>query len=214
MTDSTNWDNLPKPWSIKQCCDRYVMGDRIALRTLASVSGVPHSTIAHNCAADNWRAKRSKIREAVDFQTIDLVAAQIAGKTAEILNSHYEAENEIFDMANAIVGLIAIQLKQMEEQFEKSQDSDDRSSKDIYQLQSLISSLNTAQNTIAGAINGQRKALGLDYEDLNYAVASVRRSGLEVVGRSDFEAFKEYLENQAKSRADDFEGPAVIVSTL
>lgn len=214
MLDSTDWDSLPKPWTIKQCCDRYVMGDRIALRTLAELSGVPHSTIAHNCSSDKWIGKRSKIREAVDFQTIDIISAQISGHQARILNGHYQSEVGVFDQANAIVSIVSSQLEGMKARFQESQDNGEKPKNSVYELQALVSSLNQAQNTIAGAINGQRKALGLDYEDLNYAVASVRRSGYEVVGRSDFEAFKEYLENLSKNQDSEFSGNAVQVTTL
>lgn len=195
------------------------MGDRIGLRPLATISGVSHSTIARNCSADNWTDKRSEFKGETDKKTGDLVSSQIAKRTAEIFNDHYSAELEVFEVGKNIVGLAKIYTQSIRDRFEALQnapnDDEKQSRGNAYELQALTASLNLAQSTIEGAINGQRKALGLDYSDINYAVASVRRSGLEVVDKNDFELFKKYLATQASNQ--DTEDPnctAVIVSTF
>lgn len=195
------------------------MGDRIGLRPLASLSGVPHSTLANNCAADNWTIKRSEFNGETNKKTIDIVSSQIAKRTAAIFNDHYSAELEVFEVGKNIVALAKLYTRSIRDRFEALQNAppdDEKQFKgNAYELQALTASLNLAQSTIEGAINGQRKALGLDYSDINYAVSSVRRSGLEVVDKNDFELFKKYLAAQASTQ--DTEDPnctAVEVSTL
>lgn len=224
MTDSMNWDNFPKPWTIDQCRDRYVMGDRISLRSLSEISQTSYKVIANASVKDEWTNRRSKFRATVDEKTIDIISSQIAGKTAEILGSHYDRELDMFNyisrgakLADRITDRINAQI----EELENIADGDDRDNeKDAivyspYRLQALMASLNLAQASLCGAIDGQRKALGLDYSDINYAVSSVRRSGLEVVDKNDFELFKKHLAAQASTQGtEDPNTAAVIVSTL
>lgn len=219
MTDSTNWDSLPKPWTIEQCRDRYVMGVRIGLRSLAEFSGVSYETIRYSSRNQGWVDQRSKFNGDKYEKTIDIVSSQIAKRTAEIFNDHYSAELEVFEVGKNIVALAKLYTRSIRDRFEALQNAptdDEKQSKgNAYELQALTASLNLAQSTIEGAINGQRKALGLDYSDINYAVSSVRRSGLEVVDKNDFELFKKYLAAQASNQ--DTEDPnctAVEVSTL
>ena len=219
MPDSTNWERLPKPWSMSQCRDRYVMGPRIGLRSLAEISGVPFDTIADSSRNQGWVTQREKFKGESNKKTGDLVSSQIAKRTAAIFNDHYSAELEVFEVGKNIVALAKIYTQSIRDRFEALQnapsDDDKQSRGNAYELQALTASLNLAQSTIEGAINGQRKALGLDYSDINYAVSSVRRSGLEVVDKNDFELFKKYLAAQASNQdTEDPDCTAVQVSTL
>ena len=198
------------------------MGGRLGLRSLAEIAGMPYYMIAQASSKDKWANQRSEFRKTIDDKTIDIVSSQIAKRTAEIFNEHYSAELEVFEVGKNIVALAKIYTQSIRDRFEElensstSNDDDDKKPKaNAYELQALTASLNLAQSTIEGAINGQRKALGLDYADINYAVSSVRRSGLEVVEKSEFELFKKYLAAQASNQ--DSEAPdtaAVEVSTL
>ena len=197
------------------------MGHRISLPSLAELSGIPHPTIGKVSSTDKWTKQRSEFRKTIDDKTIDIISSQIAKRTAEIFNEHYSAELEVFEVGKNIVALAKIYTQSIRDRFEELQnaptsDDDDKKTKaNAYELQALAASLNLAQSTIEGAINGQRKALGLDYADINYAVSSVRRSGLEVVDKSEFELFKKYLAAQASNQdSEDPNSTAVEVSTL
>lgn len=217
-----NYDNYPKPWTIIQCRDRYVMGTRIGLRALSKISEVPYPTIANASSTDKWTLQREKFRATVDDKTIDVVSAQIAGRTAEIFKEHYELEVAVFQGSRVAIDMVMLQMQSVIEKFKQMkddppiEDEDDRgSSKRAYEMQALTSSLKSAQETIEGAINGQRKALGLDYSDINYAISSVRRAGLEVVEKNEFELFKQYLIAQASTQNPEVSGTAAVeISTL
>jgi hypothetical protein len=218
--DVNDWQ---KPWTIDQCRDRYVMGDRLGVRLLSELSGVPYSTLSKAAAAGDWLGQRTKFRASVDVQTFDIISAQIAGETAEMLKVHCGAETDVFEVARQMIGLVRFHAKEIKQQFEDAANADpcddgggsEKPKTSVYQLQALCAALNLAQSTLDGSINGQRKAMGLDYADINYAVSSVRRAGLEVVEKDEFEAFKRYLEAQSSTQDSEVAGfAAVEVSTL
>lgn len=222
LTHSSNWDNLPKPWTIDQCRDRYVMGTRIGLRLLSQLSGVPFSTIAVASRDSQWGNQRNQFRSKTDGKTIDIVSSQIAGQTAKIFQDHYAAELEVFEVGKNIVSLAKLYTQSIRDRFQQlientpdDAEVGDQPKGNAYELQALTSSLKSAQDTIEGAINGQRRALGLDYSDINYAVSSVRRAGLEVVEKDEFELFKQYLTAQASTQNSEVSGTAAVeISTL
>ncbi len=222
MSNSTNWENLPKPWTIEQCHDRYVMGTRIGLRELSKVSGVPFSIVANVSRESKWANQREEFTTKASHKTIDIVSSQIAEQSAEILKNHYAAELEVFEVGKDLVALAKLYAKSIRDRFQELIENTPDSAEDgehpkgnAYELQALTSSLKSAQDTIEGAINGQRKALGLDYSDINYAVSSVRRAGLEVVEKNEFELFKQYLVAQASTQNTEISGTAAVeISTL
>jgi hypothetical protein len=221
------WSQLSRPWTIEQCRDRYVMGMRISLRALSKVSGVSAETISKASSRDRWTDQRAEFRATVNIKTFDIVSAQIAGKTAEILTAHYERELDLFNYISRAAKLAdkytdqgITRLEEFEELKselggEELDKEEELNAYNPYRLQALMASLNLAQTALSSAIDGQRKALGLDYADINYAVSSVRRAGLEVVEKHEFELFKQYLVAQASTQnTETSDTAAVEVSTL
>lgn len=177
---SPAWKRWKKPWSREQCRSHYVHYEgRIDYRTLAEHSGVTLGTVKRWSTQDSdgsWVDQRDRhqanLRSEIDKKVIEKTSEIFGSELAELAEEHYrlhksarsvaafyfEAKEHLLRKARS-TGLEAL-VKELEK----------TNSKDLNNF-SLVLDRHT---------KGERVATGLEYEDLNKAIAAVNRAGYEV----------------------------------
>jgi hypothetical protein len=150
--------DLPQPWSREQCRDRYVRGEKIGMRGLSDLSGRGLSTLGEWSANDEWVEQRERFwnerRSRTDELIIEKSAELISDELAAIASTHYNTYKSLREHAESLMpGIVEADL------------------------------LNALSLTIHRSIEGERTARGMKYQDINEAIKTVRRAGLEVVDR-------------------------------
>jgi hypothetical protein len=176
-----------------QCRDRYCTGDRISLPNLSKSTGVPLRTLQHWSAQDGWTDQRSAHDEACVAAKNAAIIAITGEDTATILERHYQAFVGLEEHGQKLLAAAEAALAALTKPV------------DPYKLASLSSSKNQAVSIIKSAIVGQRQARSLEYEDVNRAVAFLRKNGYVVVDSDEYAQFKLYVAQAAASaQADDY----------
>ncbi len=177
---SAPWKRWKKPWSIEQCRGHYVHYEgRIDYKILAEHSGVPVGTLKRWSTKDpdgGWAVQRERhktnLRPEIDRKVIEKTSEIIGNELAELAAEHFKLHKSARQVAALYFNMKAKILSQAQfegldalvKEFEKT------NSKDLNNF-SLVLDRHT---------KGERIATGLEYEDINKAIAAVNRAGYEV----------------------------------
>lgn len=173
------WQDWPQPWSREQCRDRYVRGSKIGLRTLAEQSGRSLGTLGGWSSEDDWQVQREqfqdKKRSRTDEKIVEQVSQAIAEEAADVAAEHFNAHRSARKIAEFYLNAVSAQLKRLThpEMLEEA----------LKAVSPL--SLNFISLTLDRSIQGERQALGMEYDDINKAIAAIERTGLKVVAPDD-----------------------------
>ncbi len=159
-----------KQWTKEECRRRYVEGEKIGQRALAEQSGRTKSVISDWCSADGWVQQREqyqgRLRAEVQAKTIE--------KTSDRLSDELAKRNEDHVKGYEVFRAIATQ-------FNKALLTELQTSGDKLKL--LDDKSVSFQRYATGyklAVEGERAALGMEYLDINKAIAEAIKAGYEV----------------------------------
>lgn len=181
------WDDWQKPWTKEQCRRRYVQGDDdIAIRQLAKDSGVPRATIEGWTRAEKWfeqrQTFRGKLNARIDEKVIEKIGEEVAIEISNYSKKHVEVCDTFIGVAEYYINRLLVMLRSGELSIDKL---------DGFKHNFMSLSLDRA-------INAQRAALGLEYEDVNKAMRLLKSMGYEVTEPISINA-KEQSESKAKT---------------
>jgi hypothetical protein len=164
-----DWSKLEKPWSREECRNRYVQGRRIGLRKLAIESGVAAQNLSTWSMVDGWVEQRQQFQDKARSESDRGAIAIAASENSKILQAHYANYVEASSVAVTLLGV----AKNVAEGLSGTLDP--------YKLQAAASGLNQTLNALKTAIDGQRQALGLQYNDINVATEFLTGKGFRIV---------------------------------
>lgn len=173
-------------WSKEQCEQRYVQGDAISLPSLARLSNVPLGTLKRWSSGHGWeslrRAYQEKLASTTRDLTIEKTAEAISDRLSTITSEHLESYQVLREMVMARARRIRdvlrkdLTLAQLHQEIHSDENlSDDAREKAMKQLDAQ--EINTLARTLDLCVRGERLVAGLDYEDLNAAIAAVEKAG-------------------------------------
>ncbi|MBD2019300.1 hypothetical protein H6F43_03770 [Leptolyngbya sp. FACHB-36] len=177
-------------WTQQDCEKRYVEGEEITLKELVDLSKVPLSTLKKWCAKGNWKTARSNFQRQLTQQTrektIEKTSDRLSDELSELTLEHIEAYR-ICRLIASIKGKHA--LKKLEAAFPASdEESDDPIAAEFAETRKSealkaidVSVLNFLSLVIDRSVRGERLAAGLDYENLNKAMATIEQAGMQAV---------------------------------
>lgn len=184
-----------KRWSKSECLLRYISGDRITLKALSELSGVPESTLKKWSAGSNgeapWYQQRQEFFASVESKARDKSAATLSDVLADQMNemaiAHFETYKMCREVATLKLRFILEHLQQAHKpiQHPELSESEKANMEDQMKAASLeklnLSALNILSIVVDRAIRGERMSLGMEYDDINKAIAAVERTGLQVI---------------------------------
>lgn len=166
-----------KPWSKEDCRDRYVRGSKISLQQLAVESGNKYKTINNWSRSDEpkWSVQRksfeAEVRLKSDHKAIEKTSDHLSNLTTEHLKS-YQSGRKVIDTYFAWLNGRLDEVKAIPERLEA-------------ELKSIrASNLNFMLLGLERAINGERTAAGLEWENVPKAIAFLQRLGYTITDPS------------------------------
>ncbi|AFY60101.1 hypothetical protein [Synechococcus sp. PCC 6312] len=168
------------PWSKEQCRNRYVHDSKIGLRALAVESGVSFKTLSEWSAKDDWPGQRQQFQDNLRTQTDKRVESKLAMSRAELSVEHFESHRQARRVAQCLLGIIEDKAQQVQSNHPELVDPE-QLQETVKQLFLHVGNINQLSMVIDRAVEGERKAAGLEYEDLHKAAAILRRRGFDVV---------------------------------
>lgn len=169
----------PKEWTREACRDRYVRGEKISFRGLFRLTGRTQGTLLNWAKEDpegHWNEQRERYQSAaraeIDRKTLEKTSEKVSDVLSDLAAEHYRLHKAARQVAalyfNTKSRLLAMaQAEGMEslvEQLSKLNGKD----------------LNNFSLVLDRHLKGERIATGLEYEDLNKAIAAVTRAGYNV----------------------------------
>jgi hypothetical protein len=168
------WDDWQKPWTKEQCRDRYIRGTRISVPELVELSGCAEGSIRRWASKDpdgTWKEQRdlylAQQRSQTDLKAIAKTSEKLADEISDIVASHFRGYRVLREISMTRLDFINDCLKHPETAGEQ-----------MASLNPL--NINYWSLVFDRSVRGERVALGLEYEDLNKAIAAVERAGFEV----------------------------------
>ncbi len=168
------------PWSKERCRDRYVHGQKIGLRALAVESGVSFKTLTEWSAKDDWPGQRKHFQDNLRTETDKKVKSKLSITRAELSIEHFESHRQVRRVAQCLLGIIEDKVQQIQSNHPELVDPE-QLQQTVKQLFSHVGNINQLSMVIDRAVEGERVAAGLEYEDLQKAAAALRRHGFDVV---------------------------------
>lgn len=161
-----------KKWSKEECRLRYVEGEKISQRTLSEQSGRALGVLSRWCRDDDWVGQRdqyvSKVRAATQKKTIE--------KTSELLSDDLAKRNEDHVKGYEIYRGLSIQFSKA--LLTELQTADNK----LDLLDQHAMAAQRYANIYNLSIQGERASLGMDYMDINKAIARLIKDGYDVIG--------------------------------
>jgi hypothetical protein len=174
-----------KKWDKAQCERRYVEGDRIILEALASLSGVPISTIKRWSAAGGWEQQRAIYQDTLQGDIRVKTGEELSGLLSQLSHEHMEAYQTVRRIVTAkaqrLLEILSkdLTLAQLHQEI-SSDPSLPEEMRDRAMKQFDSAEIGAMARTIDICIRGERLVAGLDYESVNAAIAACEKAGLEV----------------------------------
>ncbi len=169
-----------KGWSREECRNRYVHGPRIGLRGLAVESGVSFKTLSEWSAKDDWPGQRKQFQDNLRTKIDEKVRSKLGITKAQLCRDHFASHSQVRRVAQCLLGIIEDKAQQIQSSHPELIDPD-QLQETVKQLFTHVGNLNLLSLTIDRAIEGERVAAGLEYEDLHKAAAMLKRRGFDVV---------------------------------
>jgi hypothetical protein len=161
------WKKWKKPWNRPQCERRYIEGEKIGLRQLATESGQPKGTIERWCKADDWVGKRGQFQDELKTKTQEKTIEKLSERLSDAMSvlslQHLESHKLVRGIAVDI-------LKKIKVKVEETQNLEDIPVR-IVNAWSII---------LTRHIDGERKAAFLDNLNLSSAIERVVNAGFVV----------------------------------
>ncbi len=162
------WCNWKKPWNREQCERRYVEGEKIGLRGLSALSGVSDRQISRWSRQGNWTEARLQFVAKLTAKTREKAIEKISNDRSEELRKlseeHLKGYQTMRRVANVFFAKVASKV---------SSNSDE-----VFKIPS--GECQKWAIVFDKAVQGERQATGMDYEDLNLAIAALERHGYQV----------------------------------
>lgn len=164
----------PTPWTKEECRDRYVRGSQISLRRLAQESGNKYKTINDWSRFDipKWSEQRKDFQAEVRLKSDNKMVESLSDRTSNLTVQHldsYQSARRVVDTYFAFLNRRIDEVKDIPERLEA-------------ELKSIrASNINFMMLSLERAINGERTAAGLEWENVPKAIAFLQRQGYQIV---------------------------------
>ncbi len=159
-------------WSREECRIRYVQGDEIGLRSLSKLANRPNSTVSRWCAEDNWTEERDRywveLRAQTEQKTIEKTSDRLSDEWAKINEEHLKGSELFRKLAIQLTMALGADFQQSRNKAKVAKD------KNVYLS---IQKYGSLYKEMVGL---ERRALGMDYMDINTAIAKVIHEGYDV----------------------------------
>jgi hypothetical protein len=189
------WDEWIAPWTKEQCELRYVEGERITIEQLAIAAGIPAPTIRRWAAAGKWRTRRDAFQATVREETRDKLADKLSDELGDLLSGASVEHLEAYRICRRLAMMRGqFLLRKIEPAFRTSThpemagdgEADPLAAEAVQAIQAeALQSLNPMELNLVcliidRCVRGERLVAGLDYENVNAAIAACEKAGLEV----------------------------------
>jgi hypothetical protein len=170
------WEKFKRPWSQQQCRDRYVRGPKINYRQLGEQAGRPIGTLGRWSSADSggsWEQQREQyqasLRTAADEKAIEKTSERLGEQVSNLAVEHFTLHKKIRQLASIYLDYTLSKLSTSHPEI----------------LEDEIPKLNAANINfwslaVDRSVKGERIATGMEYDDLNNAIAAVEKAGYKV----------------------------------
>jgi len=169
--------------------------EKLTIRELATLSGVPLKTTEYRYLKKGWKDKRivyqDELRDKTREKTLEKISEKVSWETSAAVSEHLENYRTFRHLVMRKVRYLDVLCSQdqpmehMEAQLEK--------------LSSVT--LNFLSLILDRAVKGERVALGLDFENYNKAIQVLTTAGFEVLVPEGMEEL-----NQAVNQMTEREG--------
>ncbi len=171
--------NRQEKWSREECFHRYVYGERITTRALAELANRPHSTIGKWSGEDkytearkqNENTVRTKTAEKVGEYCSDAYVDRYGDRISKVNEEHLEGFAFIRKMARTFAEVMAGEIDEITELKKRRQRV---ANKEFSMSAQRYGAL------FAQMAEMERRALGMQYLDINVAMGKVMKEGYEV----------------------------------
>jgi hypothetical protein len=178
-----------KKWSKEQAERRYVQGDRVTLEALAALSGVSVSTLKRWSAAGGWEQQRTiyqdNLQGDIRAKTADKLSDELSSLLSHLSHEHLEAYQTVRRIVTAkakrLLEVLAKDLTLAQLHQEISADPNiPEELREKAMRQFDTGEIGHMARTLDICVRGERLVAGLDYENVNAAIAACEKAGLEV----------------------------------
>jgi hypothetical protein len=165
---------MTQPWTKEQCRDRYVRGSKISLKQLAVESGNSYKNINNWSRFDEpkWSVQRKSFEAQVRLECDNEIVKKTSDRTSDLAVEHlnsYQSARSVVDAYFQWQNRRIEEVKEIPERLEA-------------ELKSIrASNINFWLLSLERAINGERLAAGLEWENVPKAIAFLQKLGYEIV---------------------------------
>lgn len=161
-----------KPWKIEQCRDRYVRGLTISIAALSAESGVVKRTLERWSKREDWVEQRRQYQASMsaitDQKSIEKTSEKLSDELSDISKEHFKAHK-------SVRRLTEIYLNFLTDKIERSLDNPEYLEAELLKISPIV--LNFWSLILDRSIKAERVAVGMDYEDINKAIATLTSLG-------------------------------------
>jgi hypothetical protein len=166
-----------KPWTQEECRDRYVRGTKISLKQLAVESGNPYKTINDWSRFDEpkWSMQRKSFQAEIRLQSDNKILEKTSDRTSDLVVEHLNS----YQSARRVVDAY---FQWQNRRIEEVKDIPERLEAELKSIRP--SNINFWLLSLERAINGERLAAGLEWENVPKAIAFLTRLGYAITDPS------------------------------
>jgi hypothetical protein len=191
---STNsWDDRAKPWPESVCRDRYVEGDRVGLRQLSEMSGVPFRTLAYWSKNSDWTKQRETfcvtVATKAQRKSLERVSDELADRSTELVKAHLKALENQRTISARFFEYVMISLAATE----RGADPPDKVKKGLDFLIAIAGKapVSTFATVLQVAIAGEREAAWMNLASPSILERKANELGLMLISAEDLEGIEE-----------------------
>jgi hypothetical protein len=176
QTDSPPIDK-PRPWTQQECRDRYVRGTKISLKELAVESGNSYKTINNWSRFDEprWSIQRKTFEAEVRSKSDNKILEKTSDLTSDLAVEHLNSYQSARKVADAY-------FQWQNQRIEEVKGVPERLEAELKSIRA--SNINFWLLSLERAINGERLAAGLEWENVPKAIAFLQKLGYVITDPS------------------------------
>jgi hypothetical protein len=180
------WDLWSKPWTLDQARKRYVEGDAVTPYEVAKQSGIPYIRLRQHTQAFNWDMQRRAYKADVSTKQainkdLDRALVKRPGTTQGLLEQETDHDKKkiIQEHLEAAQLTRALSTELLNEAYAAMHDDGGTVHRDAKRYSP--NNLAHVVKMLKTAVDMERQALGLEYEDLNTAMQKLITAGYTII---------------------------------
>ncbi|MGL4620017.1 MAG: hypothetical protein ACRCZS_13300 [Chroococcidiopsis sp.] len=165
-----------KPWVLEQCRDRYVRGLTISIAALSVESGVVKRTLERWSKREDWVEQRRQYQAlmsaSTDQKSIEKTSEKLSDEISLLATEHFKAHKSVRRLAEIYLNFTTTRIEQ---KLENVKSNPEYLEAELKSISPVV--LNFWSLILDRSVKGERVAIGMDYEDVNKAIATLTSLG-------------------------------------